>query len=74
MKAVMNDTRKGHEMYKVFPVEAGGFQIFWCPSWPVHVGDKQPYSEKVYAHKQAAYYRAGILNMRKEKERAAVNV
>jgi hypothetical protein len=71
MIGVMKYTRKGHEMYKVFPVP-GGFQIFWCPSWPVHVGDKQPHSAKVYAYKQAAYYRAGILNGGKKKEKQQV--
>lgn len=57
-------------MYKVFQLENGKWQIFWCPSWPVHVGDKQPYSAKQYPHKQAAYYRCGQLN----KQRRAVQV
>ncbi len=41
-------------MYKVFPVE-GGYQIFWCPSAPLHFNDKIPYDGKVYSKKQAAY-------------------
>ncbi len=50
-------------MYRVFPVP-GGFQIFWCPSWPRHTEDKVPHSTKVYPYKQAAYRRASQLNER----------
>lgn len=50
-------------MYKVFPVE-DGFQIFWCPSAPLHYNDKIPYNNKVYPQKQAAYRRCKQLNER----------
>ena len=43
-------------MFKVFEVE-GGFQIFWCPSAPMHYADKIPHDDKVYKHRQAAYRR-----------------
>jgi len=43
-------------MFKVFPVE-GGYQIFWCPSAPMHYADKIPHDGRVYSKKQAAYRR-----------------
>jgi hypothetical protein len=48
-------------MYRVFEVE-GGYQIFWCPSAPVHYADKVPYDGKVYTKRQAAYRRCKQLN------------
>lgn len=43
-------------MFRVFPVE-GGYQIFWCPSAPMHYADKIPHGEKIYKYRQAAYRR-----------------
>jgi hypothetical protein len=43
-------------MHKVYKVE-GGYQIFWCPSAPMHYNDRVPYDGKVYSKKQAAYRR-----------------
>lgn len=43
--------------FKVYRVE-GGYQIFWCPSAPMHYADKIPHDGKVYSKKQAAYRRA----------------
>jgi hypothetical protein len=58
-------------MYKMFEVE-GGFQIFWCPSAPVHYNDRIPYNGKVYSKRQAAYRRLKQLNDGlKQKENAA---
>ena len=55
-------------MYEVFPVE-GGYQIFWCPSAPIHFADKVPYIDSknvskngVYKQRQAAYRRKAELN------------
>lgn len=48
-------------MYKVFAV-AGGYQIFWCPSAPVHYSDRVPYDGYVYPARSAAYRRAKQLN------------
>ena len=48
-------------MYKVFAVE-GGYQIFWCPSAPIHYNDKVPYNDKVYTTRPAAYRRVKQLN------------
>ena len=48
-------------MYKVFQVE-GGFQIFWCPSAPIHYNDRVPYDDKVYSTRAAAYRRVKQLN------------
>jgi hypothetical protein len=48
-------------MYKVFPAE-GGFEVFWCPSAPIHYNDKIPYDGKIYSKKQAAYRRCKQLN------------
>lgn len=49
-------------MFKVFevPKEVEGkteqwYQIFWCPSAPMHYADKIPHDDKVYKHRQAAY-------------------
>lgn len=54
-------------MYKAFAVE-GGFEIFWCPSAPIHFNDKIPYDGKVYPQRQAAYRRVKQLNDRLKKE------
>lgn len=61
-------------MYKVFPVE-GGFEVFWCPSGPIHFNDKVPYDGKVYSTKQAAYRRLTKLksDLEKSKEKEASN-
>jgi len=48
-------------MYKVFAVE-GGFEIFWCPSAPIHFNDKISYDGKVYSTRAAAYRRVKQLN------------
>jgi hypothetical protein len=48
-------------MYKVFKVE-GGWEIFWCPSAPVHFADRTPYDGKVYTTRAAAYRRVKQLN------------
>ncbi len=48
-------------MYKVFPV-AGGWQIFYCPSAPLHYDDKRPYDDRVYTHRNAAHRRCKRLN------------
>ena len=48
-------------MYKVYQVE-GGFQIFWCPSAPLHYNDRVPYDDKVYSTRAAAYRRVKQLN------------
>ena len=50
-------------MYRVYPV-TGGYQIFWCPSWPKHDSDKVAYSARVYPFRQAAYRMAKKLNER----------
>jgi len=50
-------------MYKVFKVQ-GGWQIFYCPSVPLHYSDKVPYSEKVYPQPQGAHRRCAQLNDR----------
>lgn len=48
-------------MYKVFEVE-GGWEIFWCPSAPIHFSDKIPYDGKIYTKRPAAYRRVKQLN------------
>lgn len=48
-------------MYKVFAVE-GGFEIFWCPSAPIHFNDKIAYDGKIYSTRPAAYRRVKQLN------------
>lgn len=55
---------KGGVMFKVFKVKAmedgkleDRYQIFWCPSAPMHYQDKIPHDEKVYKQRQAAYRR-----------------
>ncbi len=48
-------------MYKVFEVE-GGYEIFWCPSAPIHYNDKIPYDGKVYPQRPGAYRRVKQLN------------
>ena len=48
-------------MYKVFQVE-GGYEIFWCPSAPIHYNDKVSYDGKVYSTRPAAYRRVKQLN------------
>lgn len=49
--------------YKVQEVE-GGFQIFYCPSAPVHYNDCVPFNKRVYPQRQAAYRRCKQLNER----------
>ncbi len=56
-------------MYKVFPVE-NGFEIFWCPSAPVHYADKVPYKGKVYSKRQAAYRRVKQLNADRQEQKS----
>jgi hypothetical protein len=51
--------------YKVFQVP-GGFEIFWCPSAPMHYQDRIPHDGKVYSKKQAAYRR--VAQLRKDLE------
>lgn len=53
-------------IYKVFKVE-GGYQIFWCPSAPVHYADRTPYDGKVYPQRAGAYRRVKQLNDELEK-------
>ena len=43
--------------FRVYKVE-GGYQIFWCPSAPMHYADRIAHDEKVYSKKQAAYRRS----------------
>ncbi len=50
-------------MFRIFSVP-GGFQIFWCPSWPRHTEDKVPHSAKVYPQDKGAFRRAKQLNDR----------
>ena len=52
--------------YKVFKVE-GGWEIFWCPSAPLHYDDRKVYDGKVYPQRPGAYRRVSQLN--KELER-----
>jgi hypothetical protein len=59
-------TKKEAHMFKVFPVEKG-FQIFWCPSAPMHYADKIPHDERVYKYRQAAYRRKKQLQEALEK-------
>lgn len=48
--------------YKVYEVD-GKYQIFWCPSAPVHYNDRIPYDgRKLYSKRQAAYRRCKQLN------------
>jgi hypothetical protein len=51
-------------MYKVFEVEGCGFQIFWCPSAPIHYNDRVPYNDKIYPQRQGAYRKCKQLNNR----------
>lgn len=53
--------------YKVFEV-SGGYQIFWCPSAPMHYNDKIPHSDHIYRHRQGAYRRCKQLNEGTAKE------
>jgi hypothetical protein len=56
-------------MYKVYEVE-GGWEIFWCPSAPIHYNDRVPYDGKIYSKRPAAYRRVKELNDRLKAERA----
>jgi hypothetical protein len=56
-------------MYKVFQVE-GGYEIFWCPSAPIHFDGKIPYDGKVYSTRAAAYRRVKQLNDALKKNQA----
>ena len=49
-------------MFKVFrvPYEKNGkvkegYEIFWCPSAPMHYQDKIPHDGKIYVYRQSAY-------------------
>lgn len=61
-------------MFKVFKVKVmedgkleDRYQIFWCPSAPMHYADKIPHSEKIYKYRQAAYRRKKQLQEALEK-------
>ena len=43
---------------------AEGYQIFWCPSAPMHYQDRVPHDGTVYKQKQAAYRK--MSKLRKE--------
>ena len=57
-------------MYRVYEVEKDklpegyqeGYEIFWCPSAPIHYNDRVPYDGKVYSKRPAAYRRVKQLN------------
>ena len=55
-------------MYRVYKV-GDKFEIYWCPSAPVHYNDRIPYDGKLYSKKQAAYRRAKQLNEKLEATR-----
>ena len=57
-------------MYKVYEVEEG-YQIYWCPSAPIHYNDRIPYDGKVYSKRQAAYRKAKQLTDRLAAKSAA---
>lgn len=61
--------------FKVYKVE-DGYQIFWCPSAPMHYQDRIPHDGRIYTKKQAAYRRAKQLTMelaeRRKQETALV--
>lgn len=52
--------------YKVFKVKdkdgVDGWEIFWCPSAPVHFDDRKVYDGKVYPQRAGAYRRVKQLN------------
>jgi hypothetical protein len=50
-------------MYKVFRV-AEGYQIFWCPSAPLHYDGRVSYDGRIYPKRQAAYRRCQQLSQR----------
>lgn len=61
-------------MFKVFKVKImedgkleDRYQIFWCPSAPMHYQDRIPHDEKVYKQRQAAYRRKKQLQEALEK-------
>jgi len=56
--------------FRVYPVERG-YQIFWCPSAPMHYADRIPHDDKVYSKRQAAYRRAKQLTEKLEQTREA---
>lgn len=62
-------------MYKVFEVPGGyqilGYQIFWCPSAPMHYQDKIPHDGKIYPQRQAAYRRKKQLEEELVKKKAS---
>lgn len=51
--------KTGHA--KVFAVD-GGYEIFWCPSAPIHYADRVPYDGKIYTKSQAAYRKCKRIN------------
>lgn len=48
-------------VYKVYQV-GDKFQVFYCPSAPLHYNDKFPYDGRLYTKRQAAYRRCKQLN------------
>jgi hypothetical protein len=54
-------------IYKVYVIE-GHYQIFWCPSAPLHYNDRMPYSDYLYAYPSAAYRRCKQLNEQHKKD------
>lgn len=51
--------------YKVFKVD-GGYEVYWCPSAPMHYADKISVDGRVYPQKQAAYRRRDALKKKLE--------
>lgn len=60
------------DKYRVFEVE-GKFEIFYCPSAPLHYNDRVSYDGKLYSKRQAAYRRCKQLNQRSNKEQNQPN-
>lgn len=53
------------ELYRVFKVGSKTdprYEIFFCPSAPLHYDDRRPYDGRLYTTKQAAYRRCKQLN------------
>lgn len=48
-------------LYRVFKV-GDQYQIFYCPSAPIHYNDRVPYNGRLYPKRQAAYRRCKQLN------------
>ena len=63
--------------YKVFEVDTEKgkeFQIFWCPSAPIHYADRIVYSPKTYPQRQGAYRKCKQLNNDLAEEKATETV